>query len=185
MQQRHGTGINMKLKSTLRRKHMKHLGTITLMFTLGITGAYAQDLNMSLSDTAGPSTIDLGPLTSEYTLDGGNVTLRLVSGSGPSDQVPATCTGVYGVVLGGDGVFRFADGSLLKANVNDGSDCIDFLAEEAICIRNLEITGGTGRFKNASGKLTVTMHLATVVPGKFNLFTDTAEVTGTIQQNGH
>jgi len=96
-----------------------------------------------------------------------------------------TCTGIYGVVLGGEGVFRFADGSLLKANVTGGSDCINPIAEEALCIRNLQITGGTGRFKNASGNVTVTMTLATVVPGKFNLFTDTAELTGTIQQNGH
>jgi hypothetical protein len=161
---------------------MKHLATITLMLTLGITGAYAQNVKMSLSGTAGPSTINLGPLTSEYTLDGGNVTLRLVSGSGPAAQQPADCTGISGVVLSGEGVFRFADGSLLKANVTGGTDCVNPVAEEALCIRSLKITGGTGRFKNASGKLTVTMHLATVVPGNFNLFTDIAEVTGTIQQ---
>jgi hypothetical protein len=163
---------------------MKHLATITLMLTLGIAGAYAQSVNMSLSGTAGPSTIDLGPLTSEYTLDGGNVTLRLVSGSGPAAEQPASCTGIYGVVLSGEGVFRFADGSLLKANVTGGSDCIDPVAFQALCIRNLTITGGTGRFKNATGNLTVTMHLEPVVPGNFNLFTDTAEVTGTINQNG-
>jgi hypothetical protein len=167
---------------------MKHLATITLMLNLGVVGLFGQNLKMSLSGTSAPSTINLGVGlgTSEYTLDGNGVSLRLISASGPSAQPPAGCTtGVFGVVLAGQGVFRFADGSLLKANVTGGSDCVNPPAGAALCIRNLQITGGTGRFKNASGNVTVTMNLATVVPGKFNFFTDTAEVTGTIQENGH
>jgi len=161
---------------------------ITLMLTVGAAGLYAENVNMSLSGTAAPSTINLGVGlgTSEYTLDGNGVSLRLISASGPAAQPPAGCTTpVFGAVLAGQGVFRFADGSLLKANVTGGSDCVNPAAGEALCIRNLQITGGTGRFKNASGNVTVTMNLSVVVNGNFNMFTDTAEVTGTINQNGH
>ena len=171
----------------LRRKHMKHLVTITMMLTMWVASGYAQNVNMSLSGTSAPSTINLGVGlgTSEYTLDGNGVSLRLISASGPSAQPPAGCaTGVFGVVLAGLGVFRFADGSLLKAHVTGGSDCVNPPAGAALCIRNLQITGGTGRFKNASGNLTVTMNLAVVVPGNFNMFTDTAKVTGTISGVG-
>ena len=166
---------------------MKHLVTITMILTMWVASGYAQNVNMSLSGTSAPSTINLGVGlgTSEYTLDGNGVSLRLISASGPSAQPPAGCTtGVFGMVLAGEGVFRLADGSLLKARVTGGSDCVNPPAG-ALCIRNLQITGGTGRFKNASGNLTVTMNLETVVPGNFNMFTDTAEVTGTINQNGH
>jgi hypothetical protein len=166
---------------------MKHIATMTLMLTLGVVSTYAQNVNMSLSGTAAPSTINLGVGmgTSEYHLDGNSVSLRLVSASGPSAQPPAGCTtGVFGTVLAGEGVFRFADGSLLKANVTGGTDCVNPSAGEALCIRNLQITGGTGRFKNASGNVTVTMNLETVVKGNFHMFTDTAELTGTLSGVG-
>ena len=82
------------------------------------------------------------------------------------------------------GVFRFQDGSLLKVALTQAGDCIDFAALEAHCTMTFQITGGTGRFKNASGNVTVTMNLAVVVPGNFHMFTDTAKVTGTISGVG-
>ena len=63
--------------------------------------------------------------------------------------------------MAGAAVFRFQDGSLLKVTLTQAGDCIDFAVLEAHCTMTFQITGGTGRFKNASGILTLT---ETVVP---------------------
>jgi hypothetical protein len=63
--------------------------------------------------------------------------------------------------VAGAGVFRFQDGSLLKVNLTQGADCVDLAAQEAHCTVAFQITGGTGRFKNASGVLRLT---ETVLP---------------------
>jgi len=70
-----------------------------------------------------------------------------------------------------------------------GSDCIDFVAGHALCIRNLQITGGTGRFKHASGAFTLT---ETVTPVLFDIsnpphpvfFAATGGIKGTISGVG-
>jgi hypothetical protein len=49
----------------------------------------------------------------------------------------------------------------LKVNLTQGADCIDLAAQEAHCALTFQITGGTGRFKDASGVLSFT---ETVVP---------------------
>lgn len=141
----------------------------------------AQHVNMTFSGTAANSSItnvlQPGTTNAEYSLAGtgasGSFTLRLVSAgaNSPSSTPPASCSGpnkVYFPVDSGAGVFRFEDNSLLYVQVTPGgSDCIDFSVGHAICIRNLEINKGTGRFKNASGALTLT---ETVVP----VLTDTS-----------
>jgi hypothetical protein len=166
---------------------MKHIATVALMLNVGVAGIYAQPLNMTLSGTSAPSTINLGTgtPTSEYNLDGygtlGLFTLRTVSASAASQQQSSTCSGLYFPVLAGEGVFRFQDGSLLKVNLTGGSDCIDLAVGQAHCTRIFQVTGGTGRFKNASGNdVTLTMTVAPVVPGKFVFFTVTGAITGTI-----
>jgi len=58
--------------------------------------------------------------------------------------------------MGGAGVLRFQDGSLLKINLTQGADCIDLAALQGHCTLTLQITGGTGRFKDALGVLTLT-----------------------------
>jgi hypothetical protein len=181
----------MKQNSSSTRVPMKHFATAALMLNLGVAGMYAQPLNMTLSGTNAPSTIDLGTgtPTSEYNLDGngtlGLFTLRAVSASAASPEQSSTCSGLYIPVLAGEGVFRFQDGSLLKVNLTGGSDCIDLAAGEAHCTRIFQVTGGTGRFKNASGNdVTLTMTVAPVVPGKFVFFTVTGAITGTISRVG-
>ena len=174
---------------------MKHIVTMGLTLTFAIAGAYAQQITakMTLSGTAAPSTVDLGTGTpaSEYNLAGngtlGSFTLRTLSASTPAPGQSSTCSGanqLYASVVAGTGVFRFQDGSLLKVNLTDGSDCIDFAAQQALCIRIFKITGGTGRFKDASGKdVTLTM---TVVPvsadasGNPVFFAITGDFTGTV-----
>jgi hypothetical protein len=137
--------------------------------------AAAQPVSMTFSGTAANSSITnlLQPNSSnaEYHLAGkgplGAFTLRLVNAepNSFSPTPPASCSGptkAYSPVDTGAGVFRFQDGSLLYVQVTPGgSDCIDFAAGKALCIRNLQITGGTGSFKNAWGTLTLT---ETVVP---------------------
>jgi hypothetical protein len=58
--------------------------------------------------------------------------------------------------VAGAGVYRFNDGSLLTYKIKDGSSCVDFTAASANTTVTQQITGGTGRFKNATGTLTLT-----------------------------
>ena len=152
---------------------MKHIVTVTLMLNFGVLGIYADPgpVNMTVSGTSARSTISLqGRPAGEYRLDGngtlGPVTARVLSTNMNSPQMSSTCSGptkVYFPVVagGGAGVFRFQDGGLLTGNLTGGGDCIDFAAGAALCTRIFQIIGGSGRFTNASGTLTLTM---TVVP---------------------
>ena len=178
--------------------HMKHIGTMALILNLGVAGLYAHEkpVNMSFSGTEGPSAINLqfpGTSTGEFNFGGkgslgrfsfrnveANVTLPQPSGSCPANQV------YFQTLAGaGAGVFRFQDESLLTVKLQEGFDCIDFAALNAHCTRIFEITGGTGRFKNASGTLTLT-ETARPVADALNkptlpvFFIATGEFTGSI-----
>ena len=151
---------------------MKRLAIAALMLNFGVAGIYAESLSVDLmvSGTAANSTVQITPGTpaSEYNLAGGGpldaFTFRVVSSSAASPDFPSTCSGpgkIHFAAVAGSGVLRSWDGSLLTVNLTGGGDCIDFSANQALCTRIFQITGGTGRFKNASGSLTLTM---TVVP---------------------
>jgi len=173
---------------------MKHLAIVTLMLNFGVAGIYAQPgpEKMTLSGTAAASTISLhGTPASEYHLAGtsrlGQVDVRVVSISTPSAQQPYACSGqtkLYGSAVAGAGVFSFENGGLLKVSLTGGSDCIDLLAGEALCIRIFQITGGTGRFKNVSGgTITLTMSVVPVLedgPNNPVFFAVTGAITGTV-----
>jgi hypothetical protein len=173
---------------------MKHIATMALIFNLGVAGLYAQErpVKMTYSGTEAKSAIDLqipGTQTAEFNFAGngtlGPFTFRNVEADGAPQQSSACpATQVYVQTMAGAGVFRFQDGSLLKVKLTEGHDCIDFVALEAHCTRTLEITGGTRRFKDASGGiLTLT---ETVVPVLFDaagnpaFFAATGEFTGTV-----
>jgi hypothetical protein len=174
---------------------MKNIAAIALMLTLGVAGVYAQEkpVTMRYSGTEGKSAIDLqipGTQTAEFNFAGngtlGPFTFRNVEADGASPQQSSACpaTQLYVQTMAGAGVFRFQDGSLLKVNLTEGHDCIDFVALEAHCTRTFKITGGTCRFKAASGGiLTLT---ETVVPVLFDFlnnpvfFSATGDFTGTI-----
>ena len=84
--------------------------------------------------------------------------------------------------MAGAGVLRSWDGSLLTVNLTGGGDCIDFSANQALCTRIFQITGGTGRFKNASGSLTLTMTVVPLLADTSSnpvFFSVTGEVKGT------
>jgi len=180
------------------------IATVALMLNLGVAGVYAQQkksvpanvpVKMTFSGTLAPTTINLlqpNTNTDEQNLEGfgtlGPFTFRELHAdpASPSSQPPSTCSGpthLYFPNVAGGGVFRFQDGSLLTVNITDGAICIDFAAGMAHLTENYQITGGTGRFKDASGTLTLT---ATLVPALFNasggvvLATDTGAFTGTV-----
>ena len=171
---------------------MKYAGTLVLMLNLGIAGVYAQDkpVKMMYSGTEAAGTINLQfPDThnGEFNFAGsgtlGSFTFRNVEAEAASPQPSSTCsaTQVYFPTVAGAGVFRFQDGSLLKVNLTGGSDCIDLVGQSALCTRILQIIGGTGRFKDASGgTVTLTETVVPVVPNKFVFFAVTGEITGTI-----
>jgi hypothetical protein len=85
--------------------------------------------------------------------------------------------------VAGAGIFRFQDGSLLKVNMTQGADCIDLAAQQGHCTLTLQITGGTGHFKDASGTLTLTETNVPALADALNnpvFFASTGEFTGTV-----
>ncbi|MBV8834837.1 MAG: hypothetical protein JO108_37055 [Acidobacteriaceae bacterium] len=119
----------------------------------------------------------------------GSFTVRLLRAIDNSPSSSPTCSGsnyLYLVEPGGGGVFRFHDGSLLYVNLTKGSDCINLEANDAHCTLIFQVTGGTGRFKHASGVLTMTELVLPVVNGPADnpnnpvLFAATGEFTGTV-----
>jgi hypothetical protein len=174
---------------------MKYIATMALMLNLGVASVYAQHLTvkMAVSGTEAPSTVNLqqpNTSTSEDTYAGngtlGSFTYRDVRALTNSPQPSSTCSGPNLIALSGSvgaAVFRFQDGSLLKVNLTQETDCIDLTIGQAHCILFFQVTGGTGRFQNATGLLTLTETVVPVLSDAFSnpvFFAGTGEVTGTI-----
>jgi hypothetical protein len=188
------------ISSRKQEAQMKHTATMALMVTLGISGVHAQQfpVYMTFSGDGSPSIIDLkqpNANTSEENLAGygtqGQFTFRLVKASAASPQPSSTCSGpnkLYFPNVAGAGLFRFQDGSLLKLNLTEGGDCIDFAANQAHCTLTFQVVGGTGRFQDASGVLTLTETGTPIISDASNnpvFFTETGEFTGTISRGGN
>ena len=176
---------------------MKYILALALMLNPGVAVVYAQHypVKMAYSGTSGASAVNLqqpGTATVEENFAGngalGQFTFRLISAetTSPQQPPPSTCSGpanIYFSRLGGAGVFRFQDGSLLKVNVTQGADCIDLAALQGHCTLTLQIAGGTGRFKDASGTLTLNETNVPVLADVLNnpvFFASTGEFTGTV-----
>src|SRR5215469_14180109 len=139
-----------------QRAQTKYIAALALLLTLGVATVYAQShpVKMAYSGTSGASAFNLqqpGTVTVEENFAGngalGSFTLRLISAETTSPQQPTSgiCSGpanFYFTRLGGAGVFRFQDGSLLKTIVTQGTDCIDLAALQGHCTLTLQITGG-------------------------------------------
>jgi len=179
---------------------MKHIASMTLMLTLGVAAVYAQEkpVKMTFSGNGAASPINLNQPntnTAEENVAGngtlGRFTFRNVTAiaTSPSPQPPSTCSGpnqVYFPRVAGAGIFRFQDGSLLEVNLTQGGggDCIDLVPPvEGHCTLTLQIMGGTGRFKQASGVLTYTETAVPVLADASDnpiFFTETGAITGTV-----
>jgi hypothetical protein len=178
-------------------------GTVTrtlvfvgLMLNLGVAGAYAQPgprnvhVRMTFSGDAAPSPINLNlpdSNTGEESLAGdstlGAFTFRIVLATANTPHPSSTCSGVFFPKLAGAGLFRFQDGSLLKVNLTQGGDCIDFVQLVAHCTFTFQINGGTGRFQDASGILTLIETAHPILADASNnpvFFTETGQLTGTV-----
>ena len=173
------------------------MAAMSLTMALALPAA-AQQVKMTYSGTStGASAVNLqhpGTLTVEENFEGngalGPFTIRIISAETTTpQQPPSTCSGpanIYFIRVAGAGVFRFQDGSLLKVNVWQGADCIDLEKLPGIghCTLTLQITGGTGRFKDVSGGiLTLTETNVPVLADALNtpvFFASTGEFTGTV-----
>ena len=173
---------------------MKHIATLALMLQLGVASFYAQQnpvkMNYSGSNVATTINLQDGTVTDEEILAGngtlGPFTYRELHADTTSPQPPSTCSGptqLYFPIVAGAGVFRFQDGSLLTVNVTEGAICVDLTAGVGDLTETYQITGGTGRFKGASGTLTLTGLLNPVLfdaSGNPKLLTNTGKFEGTV-----
>ena len=176
---------------------MKRITTMALMLGLGIANGYGQLIHVSMTFTGngGSSAIDLKQPNSnnvEENVAGngtlGSFTFRDIRASATSPQPSTTCSGAFFPALAGAGILRFQDGALLRVNVKDGGDCIDFVHMMARCTLILEIKGGTGRFQGATGTLTYTEDAEPVLfdgTGNVVLGTEVGRITGTISGVGN
>jgi hypothetical protein len=169
----------------------------TTVFVLGSApGAQADEsrfVKMKYSGTNLATAINLRPntITDETHLTGsgslGAFTFRELHADDPS-QHPANCALPNFAVVAGAGVFTFEDGSLLVVTVEDGSGCVDLAAGNAAITVNYQISGGTGRFREASGELTMSGTLMVVLRNAANapqLLTNTGRIKGKISGVKH
>ena len=174
---------------------MKYIATMALMLNLGVASVYAQHLTvkMPVSGTAAPSTVNLlqpNTSNSENNYAGygtlGLFTYRDVRALTNSPQQVSTCSGPNKLAFSasvGAAVLRFLDGSLLNVNLTQETDCIDLTVGDAHCVLYFQITGGTGRFQNATGLLTLTETVVPVLADANSnpvFFAATGEITGTV-----
>jgi len=92
----------------------------------------------------------------------GPFTYRGLWADDPGSQSFGSCGSGFGPnfrVVAGGGVFRFEDGSLLTVQLTEGTLCVD-LADPAHPVgrqfETYQITGGTGRFTDATASCSVT-----------------------------
>ena len=168
---------------------MKHIATLALMLQLGVANVYAQQnpVKMNYSGSNVATTINV---TDEELLAGkgglGQFTYRELHADPDSPQPSSTCSGptqLYFPIVAGAGVFRFQDGSLLTVNVTEGAICVDLTAGVGDLTETYQIIGGTGRFKAASGTLTLTGLLTPVLfdaSDNPKLLTHTGKFEGTV-----
>jgi hypothetical protein len=147
---------------------MKHQWILGLVLISWGAALHAQQYPVRMTFTGSATyhspQISLGPNTSQisdlsqagdgslgpFTLREASATNAMPSGAGCSGPNSAAFT-----FAAGAGVYRFNDGSLLTYKIKEGTSCIDFTAAAADTTITQQITGGTGRFKNATGTLTL------------------------------
>lgn len=173
---------------------MKRIATMALMLNLGVAVVYAHDkpVKMRFSGSFVRTAINLQPdtVTDEENFAGngtlGPFTFRNLRTDITAPESSPTCTtGPYFRIVAGGGVFRFQDGSLLTVNLAEGSACIDLAALQGHFTATYRVIGGTGRFEDASGTLTLTYTVVPVVADASNdpqFLAATGELTGTVSR---
>jgi hypothetical protein len=148
---------------------------------------------MTFSGSMLPTAIDVQPdtITDEELLAGngtlGAFSFRKLRTDETSPQGFGSCGNGFGPsfrVVAGGGVFRFEDGSLLTVTVTGGVLCVDLDHMVGHLTETYQISGGTGRFKGASGTLESEGKLNPVLFSASNeavLVTNTGELKGTVR----
>jgi hypothetical protein len=173
---------------------MKHIATMVLMLGLGVASVHAQErpVRMKFSGSMVPTSIVVQPnsITDEELLAGdgalGSFTFRKLRTDALAPQPSSACPGLNIPVLAAGGVFRFQDGSLLTVGLKEpGALCI--VPPQGHLTETYEITGGTGRFRGATGSLTLKATLSVVMvsnSGQPVLLTSTGTLEGTVDAPG-
>ncbi len=174
---------------------MKNIGFMALSLALSAATVHASErpVKLSFSGNSAASPVNLqqpGTDTGEENVAGvgtlGDFSFRNITSQTTTPQQSDTCSGanqIYFVRVSGGGIFRFKDGSLLNVKLIQGGDCVDLAAQVGHCTLTLQITGGTGRFQDATGNLTYTEVAMPVLSDVNNnpvFFTETGQITGTI-----
>src|SRR5579871_90680 len=173
----------------------KRLAIATLALGLGVASAQASDISVKMTFSGTSETSPTNLAQPDTGNDGDNFSgngtlgaftvrnLRAISNSPSSSPTCAGATQLFLPELSGAGVFHFQDGSLLEVNLTQGGDCIDLVTGLAHCILSFQITGGTGRFLHASGDLTMTETVSSVLNdalGNPVFFAATGKFIGTV-----
>ena len=152
-----------------------------------------RQVTMAFSGSMVPTAIDVqtDTITDEELLAGtgslGPFTLRKLRTDETSPQFFGACGSGFGPTLrvtAGGGVFRFEDGSLLTVTETDGVLCVDFDHLVGHLTETYQITGGTGRFKGATGGFQSAGELNPVMFSASNaavLLTNVGTLKGTVR----
>lgn len=156
---------------------MKHATTLVLvlMCSAGVQAREYQ-INMTYSGAITYQAVSAPPIT---LVPGGNSALSDLTAAGNGSLGPFTLREVAATAakptsfgcaapdnsaasgfVKAAGVFRFHDGSLLTYELKEGTGCLDFTKGFGSSTFTETITGGTGRFQNASGTLTIKVPIA-------------------------
>jgi hypothetical protein len=157
------------MKTTLAA-NLKVLATTALVLTFGVAAGYAQDNEVRMK-SSGPELVTAvnqgtNTTTCEEKLAGdgslGHFTYRGLRADSNSFTITNACPNGNLAVTTGAGIFRFDDGSLMSVNITGGSICID-ANELGHLTETYQVTGGTGRFQNATGELSHTATLNVIL----------------------
>ena len=174
---------------------LSSLTLLTAAAAFAQSGAVQQKpVKMTFSGSIVSTTLEIQPNTfnhEEHLAGNGTLgpfTFRNLWADDPSSQSQGSCGSGsgpnYRVVRGG-GVFRFHDGSLLAVGITGGTLCVDLVAQPPVghLTETYQITGGTGRFKGATGTLALKATLGAVLfdtSGMAKFLMSTGELEGTV-----
>src|SRR5262245_52203210 len=178
-----------------QEERMKRIAAVAVLLSLAgaSLNAEGRPVKLKFSGSMVPTSIVVQPntITDEELLAGdgslGPFTFRKLRTDETTPQSFGSCgrgSGPSLRVTAGGGVFRFDDGSLLTVAVAEGVLCIDLDHAVGHLAETYQITGGTGRFKGASGTLQSTGRLTPVLFSTANaavLLTNTGELRGTVR----
>jgi hypothetical protein len=170
--------------------NMKNFAIMALMLMFSVAAGYAQHNPVKMT-SSGPEVVTAFDVQANTTTcdeklagDGslGEFTYSGLRADWNNVSITNACPNGNLGVASGAGIFRFRDGSLMSVNITGGAICID-ANQLGHLTETYQVTGGTGRFSNATGQLSHTATLNVVLldaSGNPLLLTHTGQFDGTI-----